>query len=431
MVGKKHYHAKYLKYLTFFQAKKGRIFTKSVRGLTYSVLEISLHRRHDLPYICPGCGRQLYSAKSKNESKRIHSLPVHGHLLELIYPRHRINCKPCNYPYEPLPGDIHENHRVTTIYSQWIYEKCKVMTYKDLAAEIGLSDNTIRKIEKLTLTDLIKNRTLAPFSTIGIDEIQSGHGHQYSHIITDMDNEEVIWVGDGRKSVDLAPFLWAFRGKLKDINWVVMDMWKGFIKVFSRFCPNAKAIHDHFHISKHLNEAINELRIKEYKKALLEDRSFIKGTKWLLLSRKSTLTERQTNVLKSLFNANKKLLKAYLLKEEFRKLWSYNSKAWAFKFWQNWKSQLRWQRLEPFKKFVKLVDNHIDGIMAFYENRSRVKMGYIEGMNNKVKTLIRRHYGFRDKKYLKLKIIQTGSKSLKQYIPYPWVEVALKSASTE
>lgn len=346
---------------------------------------------------------------------------VHGHLLEIIFPRHRINCKKCKYPYEPLPGAILKDHHITKKYAQWIYEKCKTMTYKDLSKETGLSDTFIRKIDKEILSIKIQERELKKFSTIGIDEIQSGHGHTYSHIITDMDNEEVLFVGDGRKSIDLAPFLWAFRHKLKDIDYAVMDMWKGFIKVFRRFCPNVKIIHDHFHITKHLNEAINKLRILEYKKLAKQDRGFIKGTKWLLLSRKTSLSKKQKYKLNALLTVNKKLLKAYLLKEDFRKLWSYKSKAWAMKFWENWKSKLRWQRLEPFKDFVKLVDKHLDGIMNFYETKTHVKMGYIEGLNNKVKTLIRRHYGFRDKEYLKMKIIQVGSASLKEYVPYPWL----------
>lgn len=295
------------------------------------------------------------------------------------------------------------------------------MTYSDLSKETGMSDTLIRNIEKEILKEKITQRKLKSFKTIGIDEIQSGHGHQYSHIITDMDNEEVIWVGDGRKSIDLAPFLWRFRHRLRNIDWAVMDMWKGFTKIFKRFCPNAGIIHDHFHVAKHLNEAINKLRIAEYKKLDKQSQGFIKGTKWLLLSRKSSLSKKQKYKLSALFSINKKLLKAYLLKEEFRKLWSYKSYSWAIKFWQNWKNKLRWQRLNSFKDFVKLVDKHLEGIMNFYKPKHHIKMGYIEGLNNKVKTLIRRHYGFRNKEHLKMKIIQIGSASLKKYVPYPWL----------
>ena len=380
-----------------------------------------MERKPEIFYTCPGCGKEYRSAKSKNETKSIWSLPVHGHLLKIIIPRHRINCKSCKYPYEPMPNSILENHNVSKQFANWIYEKCKPMNYTDLSKEIGLSDTTIRNIDKEILEKRIDKREIKKFTALGIDEIQTGHGHDYSHIITDMKNEEVLFVGDGRKSVDLAPFLLAFRKHLKDVKWIVMDMWQGYIKVFTRFCPDAGIIFDHFHITKHLNEAINKLRIIEYEKLEKKERGFIKGTKWLLLSRKSSLSRKQKSKLNSLFDANKKLLKAYLLKEEFRKLWSYQSETWARKFWQNWKRNLRWQRLEPLKGFVKMVDKHLDGIMNFYKTDDRLKMGYIEGLNNKVKTLIRKHYGFRDKKFLKMKIIQIGSRSLKEYDPYPWL----------
>jgi len=320
-----------------------------------------------------------------------------------------------------MPDSILENHNVSKQFASWIYEKCKPMTYKDLSIEIGLSDTTIRNIDKEIVKDKIAKREIKKFTTLGIDETQTGLGHNYSHLITDMKNEEIIFVGDGRKSVDLAPFLLTFRKYLKDVKWIVMDQWQGYIKVFTRFCPNEGIIHDHFHIAKHLNEAINKLRIIEYEKLEKEERGFIKGTKWLLLSKKSSLSKKQKSKLNSLFDANKKLLKAYLLKEEFRKLWSYKSETWARKFWQNWKSNLRWQRLEPLKGFVKMVDKHLDGVMNFYKTDEHLKMGYIEGLNNKVKTLIRKHYGFRDKEFLKMKIIQIGSRSLKEYEPYPWL----------
>lgn len=390
-----------------------------IGAITYSILKVYLERT-DRPYYCPKCNRKFAFAKSKNETKSIRSLSVHGHLLELVFPRIRINCKDCKFPYEPLPDTILPDRRVTKIYAQWIYEKCKVMTYSDLSKETGLSDSNLRSIEKELLTEKIKNREITEIKTIGIDEIQSGHGHQYSHIVTDLGNEEVLFVGDGRKSVDLAPFLLKYRRFLPKVEFVVMDMWQGFIKVFRRFTPDAKIIHDQFHIAKHLNEALNEVRIEEYKKIATDDRKYIKGKKWLLLSRRSNLSLLGRNSLRELFRINKRIMKAYLLKEQFRKIWGYESKAWALKFWLNWKSSLRWQRLAPLVKFADLFDAHLDGIMNFYDHKGTLKMGYIEGFNNKVKTLIRRHYGFRDKEFLKLKIIQIGSASLKDYVPYPW-----------
>ena len=389
-------------------------------GETYSIVRINLERKPH-PYICPCCGRLYTAAKSKNTSITISSLPVHGHLLEIVIPRHRINCKGCSFPYEPLPECIFPGHRLTKIYAQWVYEKCKVMTYKALGTETGMSDTTIRNIEKEILTEKIAARKITTLRTLGVDEIQTGYGHNYSSIITEMDQEEVLWVGKGHKMVDLAPFFWEYRRLLSQVEWVVMDMWKGFISAFGRFCKNGKIIFDHFHVVKHLNEAINKLRILEYKRASGECREIIKGKKWLLLRRHTRLSSIQKTSLNSLLKMNRRLLKAYLLKEEFLEIWSYKKWGWAMRFWTSWKRKLRWQRLEPLKDFARMFDAHKEGIMNYFHRKDTIKMGYVEGLNNKIKTLIRQHYGYRDKEYLRMKIIQTGSKSLKHYVPYPWV----------
>lgn len=336
-------------------------------------------------------------------------------------PRHRINCKKCSFPYEPLPECILPGRKLTIIYAQWIYEKCKVMTYAALGTETGLSDTTIRNIEKEILTEKIAARKITSLRTLGVDEIQTGNGRKYSTIIMEMDQEEVLWVGKGHKMADLAPFFWKYRKLLPQVEWVVMDMWKGFVSAFGRFCINGKIIFDHFHITRHLNDAINQLRIQEYKKATGEGKEIMKGKKWLLLRRFARLSRGQKTLLKDLLKMNRKLLKAYLLKEEFLEFWSYKKLGWAMRFWTNWKKQLRWQRLKPLQDFARMFDAHQEGIMNFFLRKDSIKMGYVEGMNNKVKTLIRQHYGYRNKEYLQMKIIQVGSQSLKHYVPYPWI----------
>ena len=348
-------------------------------------------------------------------------MPLHGHLLELVFPRHRIRCTDCKFPYEPLPDSILAGHRVTRRFAQWIYERCKVTTYSDLEREIGLSDTMIRQIECDFLREAISARPSVPLTTLGIDEIQIGHGQQYAHIISELDSEEVLFVGEGRKALHLAPFFMQYRHQLKNVKWVVMDMWKGFINAFGRFCPQAGIIHDHFHIIQHLNDAINEVRILAYRQAIKNGREVVRGGKWLLLRGRENLDRAHRKFLSILLAMNRGLCKAYLMKEDFRRLWGFKYEGNARNFWIRWKGELRWQRLKPLENFAKMVDNHLDGVMNSFKRKEPLKMGYVEGLNNKVKVLVRRHYGFRNKEHLKRKIVQVGSKSLKQYVPYPWL----------
>jgi len=106
-----------------------------------------------------------------------------------------------------------------------------------------------------------------------------------------------------------------------------------------------------------------------------------------------------------LLKANSRLHKAYLLKESFGQLWSYNNPTWARKFFDNWKAQLRWSRLEPYQKFADMIERHWDGIVSYCHPDNKVSLGFMEGLNTKIRLIQRRAYGIKDPEYLKLKVI--------------------------
>jgi transposase len=108
--------------------------------------------------------------------------------------------------------------------------------------------------------------------------------------------------------------------------------------------------------------------------------------------------------LKLLLGANKRLNTAYLLKESFGQLWDYEREAWARKFFENWRASLKWQRLKKYEKFAAMIDEHWDGIAAYCKPENKVSLGYVEGLNNKIRVIQRRAYGLRDEEYLRLKV---------------------------
>jgi transposase len=212
--------------------------------------------------------------------------------------------------------------------------------------------------------------------------------------------------GEGRKEVDLDLFF-AEIGERKAgrIEAAVMDMWKPFRLSLKKNVIGAKIIYDKFHVLRHLGQAMDEVRRQEYKRVSAADRSFIKGQRYTLLSHRENLTREGRESLKKLLSANRRLQTAYLLKEEFGQLWEYRSEAWARKFFERWKEQLKWQRLKPFEKFAQMVERHWEGIISYCDPANKVKLGFVEGVNNKVRVLQRRAYGYRDEEYLKLKIL--------------------------
>ena len=156
---------------------------------------------------------------------------------------------------------------------------------------------------------------------------------------------------------------------------------------------------------RHLGEALDKVRKAEYARLCGKDRRFIKGQKYTLLSHRENLTMQGRRSLKTLLAANKRLNTAYLLKESFGQLWDYEREGWARRFFENWRSSLKWQRLEPYEKFAKMIDRHWDGIAAYCRPENKVSLGFVEGLNNKIRVIQRRAYGLRDEEYLRLKVL--------------------------
>ena len=162
---------------------------------------------------------------------------------------------------------------------------------------------------------------------------------------------------------------------------------------------------DKFHVLRHLNDALDQVRKSEYGRLVGKDRRFIKGQKYTLLSHRENLSTEGGRSLRLLLKANKRLNTAYVLKESFGQLWDYNSEAWARKFFENWRDQLKWQRMKPYEKFAEMIDAHWDGIAAYCKSENKVPLGFVEGLNNKIRVIQRRAYGLRDEEYLRLKVL--------------------------
>ena len=159
---------------------------------------------------------------------------------------------------------------------------------------------------------------------------------------------------------------------------------------------------------RHLGEALDKIRKAEYGRVTGPQRKFIKGQKYVLLSHKENLTNEGRKSLRLLLKANKRLNTAYILRESFDQLWDYKSEAWARRFFDNWKAQLLWQRLKPYEKFAEMIERHWDGIAAYCRPENKIALGFVEGLNNKIRVLQRRAYGLRDEEYHKLKIVTAG-----------------------
>ena len=300
------------------------------------------------------------------------------------------------------------NPHYTKRFALYVGKQCRGASIKDVADDLWLDWHAVKEMDKVYMQEqLARAGPLRP-AVIGIDEISVRKGHDYRIVVSDLERHEPIWFGGVDRSEESMTMFYDFLGatRTKHIRLAVMDMWKPFRNVTEAQAPQAAILYDKFHVLRHLNNAMDTVRKQEYKRLTdRPDRKYIKGQKYVLLSHRENLSPDKRRALKTLLAANKRLNTAYVLKEQFGQLWEYLREPWARKFFEQWKASLRWQRLKPFEKFAALIERHWDGIAAYCRPENKVALGYVEGLNNKIRVIQRRCYGLRDEEYLHLKIL--------------------------
>ncbi len=288
------------------------------------------------------------------------------------------------------------------------------MTVKDVAKELKLDWHAVKALEKEYMQEQLQRNPVAAPRVIGIDELSLRKGHTYRILVSDLERRRPIWYGGEDRSEESMDMFYEWLGpkKTKKIQLAVMDMWKAFTKSTEKKSPGAAILYDKFHVIRHLGDALDKVRKMEYARLSGKDRSYIKGQKYTLLSNRENLTLDGQKALKKLLKANKRLNAAYLLKESFGQLWSYQTEGWARRFFDNWKQSLKWLRLEPYEKFAEMIERHWEGIAAYSRPENKVSLGFVEGLNNKIRVIQRRSYGLRDEEYLRLKILTSMLKEI-------------------
>jgi transposase len=319
----------------------------------------------------------------------------------------RVLCRSCQMVKQEKLEWLAEYPFYTKRFAFFVGRRCRVSTIQDVAQEVHLNWKTVKKLEKQYMREQLRRVRKPGPRVIGIDEVSIRKGQDYRIVVSDLLRRRPIWFGGkdrSEASLDLF-FAWLGLKKSKGIRLTVMDMWKPFRNSTRRNAPQAAILFDKFHIMRHLGEALDAVRKGEYARLSGKKREFIKGQKYTLLSHRENLTLNGRAALKKLLKANKRLNTAYLLKESFGQLWGYQKEGWARRFFENWRASLKWQRLQPYEEFAQMIESHWDGIAAFCQSENKVSLGFVEGLNNKIRVIQRRAYGLRDEDYLRLKVL--------------------------
>lgn len=351
-----------------------------------------------------GCA---HSGWYDRRTRRVRDLPCGPYRIFLEFEVRRVRCKRCKKVKRESLDFLSDNPFYTKRFAYYVGRRCRNETISAVAKELHLDWDSVKTLDKQYMkAQLAKAGTPGP-KRIGIDEISIKKRHTYRIVVSDLDRGRPIWFGgQDRSEASMAQF-YADLGekKSRQIRLALMDMWKPFRNATQTHAPQAAILFDKFHVMRHLGEALDKVRKSEYARLSGKDRRFIKGQKFTLLSNQENLTLEGRQSLKTLLAANKRLNTAYLLKESFGQLWNYRSEAWARRFFENWRESLKWQRLKPFEKFAEMIDRHWDGIAVYCQPENKVSLGFVEGLNNKIRVIQRRSYGLRDEEYLRLKIL--------------------------
>ena len=349
----------------------------------------------------------MYRTFYDRKVQRVRDLACGGWRIYLDVEIRRVACTRCGLVKQERLSWLADTPGYTKRFAFAVGRRCRAASLRDVAKEFHLDWKTVKALEMQYMREQLRRAGTPVPKVIGIDEVSTRKGHTYRIVVSDLVRHRPIWFGGvDRSEASLAAFYgWLGPQKSQRIRLAVMDMWKAFRKATQRHAPQASILFDKFHVLRHLGEALDTVRKREYARLSGQDRRFIKGQKYTLLSHKANLTLDGRRALRTLLQANKRLNTAYLLKESFGQLWGYQTEGWARRFFEQWRAALKWQRLDPYQKFATMIDRHWDGIAAYCHPDNKVALGFVEGLNNKIRVLQRRAYGLRDEEYLRLKVL--------------------------
>lgn len=358
-------------------------------------------KRGNRKLVCSGCGGRANEIHEVYE-REVRDLPCFEYRTTVVVELYRVRCPGCGIKaekIEQLPSKAPFSKRFEEIVSQ----ACESAAARQVARRFGLAESTVRAIDLRYLERWAASRRKPALRQMGVDEIHLGKKQKFLTVVCNLETSEPLWFGRERKKETLDSF---FEEELsarqrRGIEAACVDMWEPYRLSIEQWAPVCRIVYDKFHVMQHANKAIDEVRRAEFFRKGGRMRDLVKGKRWLLLSRWINLTATKRQELNQLFALNRKVLKAYLLKESLDRLWTYRYEGAMLNYLQRWIDQLRWQRLRPFQKLAEMLLDHLDGILNYC--RTKVPLGVVEAVNGNIKSLLRRGRGYKNLRYLLLK----------------------------
>jgi len=356
-------------------------------------LVAEIERIDGRPLTCGRCSRRTRRIHSRRPPRKWRDLRVRDQSLVLTYSPCRVQCIVCGPRVEHVPW-AERWQRITTALSLALARLSRELSWKKTALHYGVDWKTVAAAVKSAVERGLKRRRWKPLRVIGIDEVSRSKGQRYLTLVYDLERDRLVWVGENRDAETMRQFFtWLGPHRKRSILVVCCDMWRIYLAAIREKLPRAIVIFDRFHVVRHLNHAVDEVRRESWRRLTGEEKSAFKRTRWLWLKNPWNLRRDEKRRLSALCQRNLPIIRAYYLKEAFQRFWDYKSPAWSRPYLKQWLWWTSHSRLKPFKLFGKMIREHLDGILAW--TSLRISNGALEGMNNKVKVVSHRAFGFR------------------------------------
>lgn len=366
--------------------------------------------KHDMTSLrCAHCNSRLVTRRGQ-KWRRFRTVPIGSRTVWVRLAIQRVHCMLCSLVRQVKISFADPRRSYTRAFERYALDLSKHMTIKDVSRHLGVSWDVIKEIQKRHLKKQYARPSLKHVSQIAIDEISIGKNHRYLTVVLNLISGAVLFVGDGKGADSLIPFFRRMKRCQSPIKAVAIDMSPAYIHAITNNLPDAKIVFDHFHVIKLYNDKLANLR-RELHRDMTDElqKRVLKGTRWLLLKNPENLNDdkNEKERLQDALKINAPLSAAYYLKEDLRQIWNQPSKDVARKVLVDWVKRAKASGVKILTKFAKTVMAHATGILNYYDYP--ISTGPLEGTNNKIKTLQRQAYGFRDMEFFKLKIYDLHS----------------------
>jgi transposase len=354
---------------------------------------------------CSACGSREVISRGHAE-RRFRCVPIGSHPTAVVLPIPRVECRACGSVRQVEVPFADPRRSYTRAFERYALELSRRMTIRDVAHHLDVGWDLIKDIQKRDLSRRYAKPKLKHLRAIAIDEIAVARGHRYLTVVMDLESGAVAFVGDGKGADALKPFWKRLRPSKARVEAVAMDMSGAYQSAVRANLPKAAIVFDRFHVVKLFNDKLSDLRRALYREATdVQHKEVLKGTRWLLLKNPENLDEEkdERGRLREALKLNEPLATAYYLKDDLRRFWEQPGKRFATTFLDGWIRRAEATGIKVLQQMAKTLAAHRSGLLAYYD--VMISSGPMEGTNNKIKTMKRQAYGFRDREFFKLKIL--------------------------